>query len=105
METNINKIGTGNGTQAQLTSKEQKESIKRAERAEKFQRRAAWPILASMNLCGWYLLLGPIDVCSTADTRMSYFVAMAAYITAAVLLVVVSLIWAVRLLPEDFFDE
>ena len=70
-----------------------------------FQRRAAWAILASMNLCGWYLLLGPIDVCSMAETRMSYFVAMAAYITAAVLLVVVSLIWAVRLLPEDFFDE
>ena len=105
MGTNINKIGTGNGTQAQLTSKEQEESIKRAERAETFQHRAAWAILASMNLCGWYLLLGPIDVCSMAETRMSYFVAMAAYITAAVLLVVVSLIWAVRLLPEDFFDE
>ena len=98
MGTNNNQIGTGNGSK-------QAARAKREGRADTFLRRAAWAILAGMNLCGWFLLLGPIDVCSTAETRMSYFVAMAAYITAAVLLVVVSLIWAVRLLPEDFFDE
>ena len=70
-----------------------------------FQRRAAWAILAGMNMCGWYLLLGPVDVCSTAGTHMSYLMALSAYYTAAVLLVVGSLVGVLRMLPDDFFDE
>ena len=104
MGTNINKIGTGNGTQAQLDSK-QAARAKREGRVDTFLRRAAWAILASMNMCGWYLLLGPVDVCSTAGTHMSYLLALSAYYTAAVLLVIGSLAGVLRMLPEDFFDE
>lgn len=104
MGTNNNQIGTGNGTQAQLDSK-QSARAKREGRVDTFQRRAAWAILAGMNMCGWYLLLGPVDVCSTAGTHMSYLLALSAYYTAAVLLVVGSLAGVLRMLPEDFFDE
>ena len=98
METNINQIGTGNDSK-------QAARAKREGRAETFLRRAAWAILAGMNMCGWYLLLGPVDVCSTAGTHMSYLLALSAYYTAAVLLVVGSLAGVLRMLPEDFFDE
>ena len=98
MGTNNNQIGTGNDSK-------QAARAKREGRVDTFQRRAAYVVIAAMNMCGWYLLLGPVDVSSTAETRMSYFLSMAAFITAAVLLVGVSLVWVVRLLPEDFFDE
>lgn len=98
MGTNNNQIRTGNGSK-------QSARAKREGRVDTFQRRAAWAILAGMNMCGWYLLLGPVDVCSTAGTHMSYLLALSAYYTAAVLLVVGSLAGVLRMLPEDFFDE
>lgn len=75
------------------------------DRTSRFPRTLAWVLVALANLCGWYLLFGPIEVESTAGTSVGYWAALVAYCTAAVLLVVVSTVGAVRLLPEDFFEE
>lgn len=73
--------------------------------AHRLQRALAWVVVALANLSGWFLILGPIDIESTAGTSLGHYAALGAYCTAAVLLVVASTVGAARLLPDDFFDE
>ena len=75
------------------------------DRSSRYARRMAWVVVALANLSGWFLILGPIEIESTAGTSLGRWAALAAYCTAAVLLVVVSTVGAVRLLPDDFFEE
>lgn len=74
-------------------------------RAHRLKHTLAWLVLGLANMCGWFLILGPVVIDSTAGTSLGHWVALAAYYTAAVLLVVVSTVGAACLLPEDFFDE
>ena len=73
--------------------------------AHRLQRALAWAVVVLANMSGWFLILGPIEIESTAGTSLGHWAALAAYCTAAVLLVVGSLAGVLRMLPEDFFDE
>ena len=73
--------------------------------AHRLQRALAWAVVVLANMSGWFLILGPIEIESTAGNSLGHWAALAAYCTAAVLLVVVSTVGAARLLPDDFFEE
>lgn len=73
--------------------------------AHRLQRALAWAVVVLANMSGWFLILGPIDIESTAGTSLGHYAALGAYCTAAVLLVVASTVGAARLLPDDFFEE
>ena len=73
--------------------------------AHRLQRALAWAVVVLANMSGWFLILGPIEIESTVCTSLGHYAALAAYCTAAVLLVVASTVGAARLLPEDFFEE
>lgn len=81
------------------------EEYDRHDRSTRFLRKMAWGVVALANFSGWFLILGPIEIESTAGTSLGHWAALVAYCTAAVLLVVVSTVGAARLLPEDFFEE
>lgn len=81
------------------------EDYERYDRSTRLQRTLAWAVVVLANMCGWFLILGPIEIESTAGTSLGHFAALGAYCTAAVLLVVASTVGAARLLPEDFFEE
>lgn len=62
-----------------------------------------WATLVAMNLCGWILVLGPIEpTCKTAE---GYIISMIAISASAFLLIIVSTIGFCLMLPDDFFDE
>lgn len=81
------------------------EEYERYDRSTRLQRALAWAVVVLANMCGWFLILGPIEIDSTAGTSLGHYAALGAYCTAAVLLVVASTVGAARLLPEDFFEE
>lgn len=64
-----------------------------------------WAALIAMNLCGWFLILGPIEVSPSCDTFAGQLISMVMLAAAAILLVVVSTAGICFMLPEDFFDE
>lgn len=81
------------------------EGYERYDRSTRLQRVLAWAVVVLANMIGWFLILGPIEIESTAGTSLGHYAALGAYCTAAVLLVVASTVGAARLLPDDFFEE
>lgn len=65
-----------------------------------------WAALIAMNVCGWFLILGPIDVSPSCDTWVGQLISMFMLAAAAIMLIMVSTVVGICLmLPEDFFDE